>query len=179
MIAMEALKTLNFYPYIQWSAIATVAFLLLAVVAFFLNWGFRFRLIGVTAFMGVVTVSILALGLSLTSHVKIPGAMRFARVYDNGANSIVITVQPPISPSELEATLRQAASDYFSYGRVALGGDNKLTIRARTFLHLQPGISQPLYLGQIRRSLGVRNDENIEVKIFTKNLSLVAKNQQG
>jgi hypothetical protein len=58
-----------------------------------------------------------------------------SRVYDNGATQAVITVAPTITNNEVEATLRQAASDLYSYGR--LGGDaDQLTIRIRTIIHL-------------------------------------------
>jgi hypothetical protein len=54
--------------YAQWSAIATVGCLILAIIAFIVGWGFRFRLVGVTSFMGVLTLGILALSLGLFTH---------------------------------------------------------------------------------------------------------------
>ncbi len=157
---------MDFSTYAQWSAYLTVAFLVLTIVAFIAKWGFRFRFFGITSFLVVLTIGLLGLGLGLFARTDIPGAARFFRVYDNGTNQLVITVTPPISESELDATLRQAANDLFSLGRTG----QKLTIRARTLLHPEPGISKPLYLGQVRRSLSDRDDDNMQVEIFAKNL---------
>jgi len=119
--------------------------------------------------MGVVTASIFALSLGLFTPVKIEGALSYHLVYDNGANQAVITVPAPITEKEVDATLRQAADDLFSPGRLGLGGD-QLIIRIRSVFHLENGISQPLYLGEVKRSLANRQDENMDVKIFTDNL---------
>jgi hypothetical protein len=166
--------------YAQWSGILTIVSLVVTILAFVLGWGFRFRLVGVTGFMGVLTFGIFALKLGLITHTDIPGAKRYSLVYDNGANQVVIALPPQeIEESQIEPTLRQAASDLYSYGRNSTDGDNKLTIRLRTIIHPEPGLSRPVYLGQIRRSLFSREDENMEVKIFTDNLAQLPKTENG
>ena len=157
--------------YVKWSAIATLAFLVLTAISFILGWGFRFRLVGVTSFMGVVTLSILALKLGLFTRVQIEGATRYTLVYDNGANQAVVAVSPQIEKSEIEPTLRQAAVDLFSYGRTGINKDDKLTIRLRTVIHPESNMSEPLYLGQIKRSLFTKNDENTEIDLFSQNIA--------
>ncbi|MGK7937892.1 MAG: Ycf51 family protein [Xenococcaceae cyanobacterium] len=157
--------------YVQWSSIATVVFFCLTVLAFIVGWGFRFRLVGVTSFMGVITLSIFALKLGIFTRVEIPGATRYTLVYDNGANQAVVVVSPEIEESAIEPTLRQAAVDLFSYGRSGLNQGNKLTIKLRTIIHPQANMSQPLYLGQIKRSLAAKDDENMEVEIFSQNIA--------
>jgi hypothetical protein len=171
--------SLNFSTYAQWSGILTIVLLLLTILGFVLGWGIRFRLVGVTSFMGVLTAGLFALGLGLFTHTVIPGAVRFSLVYDNGATQAVISVPPKITESELEATLRQAASDLFSYGRNRIGGEDQLTIRARVLLHPEPEVSVPLYLGQVKRSLASRNDEQMQIEIFPKSLAKLPKNDQG
>ncbi|MGB5593263.1 MAG: DUF2518 family protein, partial [Crocosphaera sp.] len=79
---MEVLTSLGFSTYTQWSIIATIAFLLLAIIAFIFQWGIRFRLVGITGFMIVLTVGLFGLGLGLFSRTEIPGSVRFSRVYD-------------------------------------------------------------------------------------------------
>jgi hypothetical protein len=167
--------SLDFATYAKWSGWLTLACLLLTLLGFAFRWGIRFRLVGITGFMTVLAVGLFGLGLGLFAHTEIPGAVRFSLVYDNGANQAVISLPATVTESELEATLRQAAQNLFSSGRTAIGGDNKLTIRARTMLHPQPGISQPLYLGEVRRSLGVRQDEQMEVEIFEDKLAQALK----
>jgi hypothetical protein len=173
---MEVLTSLGFSTYTQWSIIATIAFLLLAIIAFIFQWGIRFRLVGITGFMIVLTVGLFGLGLGLFSRTEIPGSVRFSRVYDNGGNQVVIVVKSSITETELEATLKQAANDYFSYGRTS-GKDNKLTIRARTLVHPEPGLSIPLYIGQVKRSLSVRDDENMQIEIFEDKINELSKYQ--
>ncbi len=155
----------------QWAGITTLACAAITVLGFILKWGIRFRLVGATGFLGVLTGGLFALGLVPFTRTVLPGAVRFARVYDNGSTQAVITVPPKISESELSATLHQAASDLYSYGRLGRDDDDQLTIRARTIIHPQPGISQPLYLGQVKRALSNRNDEQMSVEIYQDKLA--------
>lgn len=161
----------DIFVYAKWSAYATILCLVVAILSFIVGWGFRFRLVGVTSFMGVVTAGIFALGLGLFPHTEIPGAARYTLIYDNGANQAVVAVTPDIEMSAIEPTLLQAATDLDSYGRTGVGGNNQFTVKLRTVLHPHPGISQPLFLGEAKRSLIVRGDEGIEINIFSKNLS--------
>jgi hypothetical protein len=41
----------------------------------------------------------------------------------------------------------------------------------RTVLHPEAGVSQPLYLGQVKRSLTVRDDDNLEIEVFSRNVA--------
>ena len=158
-------SSLDFATYTLWSVYGTIAFLILTIIGFIFKWGFRFRLVGTTGFMGVLTVGLFALSLGLFTRTEIPNALRFNLVYDNGANQTVIAVPQEINETELEATLQQAAIDLFSYGRTAIDGDDQLTIRARVQVHQQDQ-TIPLYIGQIRRSLFIREDLNSTVTIF-------------
>jgi hypothetical protein len=158
--------------YTLWSGYATIFALVVAIVAFIFKWGFRFRLVGVASFMAVLTAGFFALNLGLFKHVEIAGAARYSLVYDNGANQAVIAVAPEaIEPEAIEPTLRQAASDLFSFGRASIDGDDKLTVRLRTVLHPQPGVSVPLYLGQIKRSLYNRDEDLGQVEVFSQNIA--------
>ena len=168
----------DFATYTQWSAIATLFFFLLAVLAFILKWGIRFRLVGVTSFMGVITISIFALGLGLFTRTEIPGAVRYTLVYDNGASEAVIAVPPTVTSSEVEATLRQASDNLFSYGRLG-SANNKLTIRLRTLIHPEPGVTQPLYLGQVQRALGTREDEQMKIEFFGENMAKLEQSRNN
>jgi hypothetical protein len=167
--------TTDFAKFGQWSGILTLVCLVITIIAFVLQWGMRFRFVGITGFMAVLTGGLFALGLGLFTRTVVPGAVRSALVYDNGRNQAVISLPPTVTPSEVEATLRQAADDLFSLGRGGVGGDNQLTVRARTIIHPQPGISKPLYLGQAKRALKSRDDEQIKIEIFSRNFSQLPK----
>ena len=161
----------DLFTYAQWSGIATIGFLIVAVIAFIAGWGFRFRLVGVTSFMGVLTIGIFALSLGLFSHTEIPGSVRYSLIYDNGANQAVVAVAPQIEESAIEPTLRQAIVDLYSYGRTGTNGNDRFTVKLRTVLHPEPGVSQPLYLGEANRSLISRNEDNITIEVFPENLA--------
>ncbi|HLP91838.1 MAG TPA: Ycf51 family protein [Nostocaceae cyanobacterium] len=159
-------STADFLQYAQWSGIITVAFAVLTILAFILTWGIRFRLVGTTGFMLVLTFGLFALSLVPLTRTVIPGAAKYTLVYDNGSTQTVIAVKPDITPEALEATLLQAASNLYSYGRLGTKGDNAMTVRARTVLHPERGLSVPLYLGQVKRSLASREDPQMSVEIY-------------
>ena len=166
--------TADFLTAAQWVGITTLACAALTVLGFILKWGIRFRLVGATGFLGVVTGGLFALGLVPLTRTVVPGALRYSVVYDNGGTQTVIAVRPQITESELSATLRQAASDLYSYGRLGRDED-KLTIRARTIIHPERGISKPLYVGQVKRSLANRNDEQMAIEIYQEQLAQLPK----
>ncbi len=166
--------TATFLTVAQWTAILTLVSGLIAALAFVLKWSLRFRLVGVTGFLGVLTIGLFALGIVPFTRTVIPGAVRFSVVYDNGSTQTVIAVPPSITESELDATLRQAASDLFSYGRLG-GATSELTIRARTVTHPQPGVSKPLFLGQVKRSLSTRIDEQMVIDIYSESFAQLPK----
>lgn len=163
--------TIDFFLYAKLLGIATIISLVVAVIAFVVGWSFRFRLVGVTSFMGVLTLGVFALGLGLFPHADIPGAARYALVYDNGANQAVVAVSPEIEESAIEPTLIQAATDLYSYGRTGTGGNDRFTIKLRTVLHPQSGISQPLFLGTAQRSITDRSSDEIEIEVFDENIA--------
>jgi hypothetical protein len=158
--------------YVKWSGIATIAFLVLTIIAFIVKWGIRFRLVGATSFSAVVTASFFALSLGLFTRTVIPGAVRYSLVYDNAADKVVIAVPSAVTEAQVEATIRQIASDIKPYGRLG-DRNNQFSIRARTVLHPEPGVSQPLYLAEIKRSLDAPPDEDMPVTLFTENFALL------
>lgn len=164
------LTTANFLIFTQWVGILTLVGGAITVLGFIFNWGIRFRLVGATGFLGVLTGGLFTLALVPFTRTVIPDAVRFSMVYDNGGPQTVIAVSQQITESELDATLRQAASDLFSYGRIG-GIDNQLTIRARTIIHPEPGVSKPLFLGEVKRSLATRNDEQMVINIYSESFA--------
>uniref|UniRef100_B8HK34 DUF2518 family protein n=1 Tax=Cyanothece sp. (strain PCC 7425 / ATCC 29141) TaxID=395961 RepID=B8HK34_CYAP4 len=170
--------TEDFFTYGRIAGFTTIGLALLATLGFVLKWGFRFRLVGATGFLAVLTGGLFSLSLVPIQHVQIPGAVRYALVYDTGSTQTVITVPPQITPTQLEATLQQAASDLFSPGRLGRGQD-QLTVRARTVLHPEPGVSQPLVLGQVQRSLSLRDDPNLKITLYSENIAKLPQTGQG
>lgn len=167
------LTTDDFLTISQWLGSTTLLFAVITAIGFVFKWRFRFRLVGITGFLGVLTAGLFTLGLVPFTRTTIPGAVRYSLVHDTGGTKVVIAVPPKITESQLQATMLQAASDLFSYGR--FGQDNQLTIRVRTNIHPEPGITKPVYLSQIKRSLVNRNDDKMEIEVFPENLAQLSK----
>ena len=124
--------------------------------------------------MGVLTAGLFALSLVPIVHTNVPDAQHYSLIYDNGSDRATIVVKTPISETGLDATLRQAAADLYSYGRSG-ASDRQLKVRARTVIHPRLGISEPLVLGEVTRSLGGGEDSQLNVSIDRGNLAKVAR----
>lgn len=161
----------DLFTYAKWLGIATIVCLVIAIISFVIGWNFRFKLVGVTSFMAVLTLGTFALGLGFFPHTEIPGAARYSLIYDTGANQAVVAVSPKIEKSAIKPTLLQAANDLYSYGRSGRAGNSEFTVRLRTVLHPQAGVSVPLFLGEAKRSLSSRDPEDITIKVFEGNLA--------
>lgn len=167
----------DFTIYIKWSAILTMAVFVFTLIAFIFKWGFRFRLVGITGFMGVLTAGLFGLSLGLFSYTDVPGAVSFSVVYDNGGSQVVIKLPPTVTESEVEASLKKASADLYSYGRLGGPTNNEMTIRARTVIHPEEGVSKPLYLGKVQRSLSQQREEsNLAIEVFSSQFSQLPAN---
>ncbi|WP_299404606.1 Ycf51 family protein [Acaryochloris sp. IP29b_bin.148] len=157
----------------QWCALLMLASGIFTGLAFVFKWGIRFRFVGITSLLVVLTGSLLALSFFPLSKAVIPGAAKYNLVYDLAGPQVVITVPPTITPSTLEATLLQASENLFSPGRGGSGAQ-QMTIKVRTILHQKSGMSQLIPLGEIQRSLTVRNDPNAKITLNEENLEALA-----
>ena len=68
----------------EWLGIAAAGLLLITVVAFVARWGFRFRLVGVTSFTVLLSLSCLAFAVSYA--LLVDGAVSVPVVFDNGSD---------------------------------------------------------------------------------------------
>ena len=165
------LTTANFLQATQLIGIMTLALAGLTGLGFLLKWGIRFRLVGITAFSLVLTVGCFGLSIVPFAPTVVPGSINYTVVFDDGANLITIKVPPEITESELDATLRQAAINLIAPGRLS-PGRGALLLRARTIVHLEPGISQPRYLGQVTRAIpSSENGDPFAIEIYRDNLA--------
>ncbi|NJN22418.1 MAG: DUF2518 family protein [Leptolyngbya sp. RL_3_1] len=154
----------EFFEFTKLMGIATLVMAGLTLLTFAFGWGFRFRLVGITGFMGVLTVGLFGLSFQPLTRTAIPGAIPFQTVYDSGASQVVIKVPDTITEPQLEATLKQAASNLFNPSR--LGPQNQTaTIRARTIVHESGGRSRLLYLGQVQPLPNAATGETVTVTL--------------
>ena len=149
----------------KYFGIATLTMAGITLLAFVLGWGFRFRLVGITSFMGVLTAGMFGLSFEPFTQTVVPGSVAFQTVYDSGAAQIVIKVPDSINRTELEATLDQAASNLLKPSRLA-GIGQIPTIRARTIVHEPGGISKLIYLGQVQPVATPGAPPSISITLF-------------
>ena len=156
--------------YSQWSAAGLALCALALIVAFVLKWQIRFRLVGATGFMVVLTAGLYVLSWIPLTQSVIPGAIPYTLVYDNAGADAVIVVPADITKPQLDATLRQAASNLFTPGRSGRETD-QLTIRARAIIHPRVGTAELVFVGQIERSLLKRDDPDMTITLFDDQLA--------
>ncbi|MDA0674428.1 MAG: Ycf51 family protein [Cyanobacteria bacterium] len=156
----------DFLEATKYAGAATLTLAALTALAFVLGWGFRFRMVGITSFMGVLAVGMFGLSFEPFSPTVIAGSVPYQTVYDSGAAQIVITVPQSVTPSELEATLQQAASNLLKPSRLGRP-DQVATIRARTLLHEEGGASRLLYLGQIQAQPNPETGDRFTVTVWS------------
>jgi hypothetical protein len=161
----------SFLEYSKYGGIATIALVVLTILGLLFQWGFRFRLVGITGFMAVLTVGLFGLSLGLSPRASFPGAVRYSLIYDNGNSQAVVAVaNRAMTVEAAEATLRQAAQDLYSFGRVG-ESDGNMHVRMRSIIHPQAGVSEPVYLGEAVRNLSNRDSQELEIVVDRKNLS--------
>lgn len=124
----------------------------------------RFAFFGYTAFTVVLAFGLAALSLGPIVRTTIPGAAPYTTVFDDGSTRATIAVNGGITPEKLSLTLEQASQNLYSAGRYA-STSRTLVVRARTIVHPEAGISKPIYLGEVRRSLLVRDDPEQQVSV--------------
>ena len=139
------------------------------------KWSWRYRMVGATLFSVVLVVGLFSLSFEPITRSSVKGSIPYKLVYDRFGPRATIAVSPTITPEELTSTLKQASSNLFSSGRNAQG-EAQLTIFARAIVHLRDGVSKPLYLGLVKRSMNLRNDPNIEVEVFADKFAELPKN---
>ncbi|MGF1460558.1 MAG: DUF2518 family protein [Leptolyngbyaceae cyanobacterium] len=155
----------DFLEATKYFGIATLTMAGITILAFVLGWGFRFRLVGITSFMGVLTGGLLGLSFEPFTQNVVPGAIPYKTVYDSGAAQIVIKVPSAITPTELEATLQQAASNLLKPSRLGIYGTTP-NIRARSIVHEAGGVSKLVYLGKAQPIKGAETDNNLSVELY-------------
>ena len=135
-----------------WLGAAAAVLLLLTLAAFVRSWGFRFRLVGVTSFTVLLTLSCVAFAISYSPRRSIDGAQVLPVVYDNGADLVVAA--PPVDlPAEaVGPSIEQLALNLRGSGRHS--SDGLVHVRLRRLQPEADGSSRPVTLAEAVRDLG-------------------------
>ncbi|MGQ9865857.1 MAG: DUF2518 family protein [Pseudanabaenaceae cyanobacterium] len=167
---MDLLAPATYGQLAQAMGLFVLAVTLLTGIAFAQKWGFRFRMVGITAFSVVLTVGLFALSLAPIVPAEVPGAVPYAVVFDRYGPEVAIAVPSTITPDQLVATLTKAGQNLAVPGRNGQGR-TEMTVWARAIAHPQPGVSEPVYVGTLRRSLQRGPDPNATLSLKPEGLA--------
>ena len=133
----------------EWLGVASAALLVLTVVAFLVRWGIRFRLVGITSFTVLLSLSCLAFAVSYTPRQTVEGAISVPVVFDNGSD-LVIAAAPADMPSEaFRPSVEQVAINLRGSGR----GTQVVEVRLRRVQSTATGTDKPVVLATAIRNL--------------------------
>ena len=133
----------------EWLGVASAALLVLTVVAFLVRWGIRFRLVGITSFTVLLSLSCLAFAVSYTPRQTVEGAISVPVVFDNGSD-LVIAAAPADMPSEaFRPSVEQVAINLLGSGR----GTQVVEVRLRRVQSTAAGTDKPVVLATAIRNL--------------------------
>ncbi len=135
----------------RWLGVASAGLLLLTVIGFLARWGIRFRLVGVTSFTTLLSLSCLAFAVSYSPRVVVPGAVPVPVVFDNGADLVVAAAPADLPAAAVAPTLEQVARNLRGSGRSTV--DGVVHVRLRRLEPAGAGLSRPVVLGEVARNL--------------------------
>ena len=133
----------------QWLGIAGGVLLLLTLVAFAARWGFRFRLVGVTSFTVLLSLSCLAFAVSYAPRIQVEGAVSVPVVFDNGGDLVVAAAPADLDPAAFLPTVEQVARNLRGSGRNA----TDVEVRLRRVEASGDGTDRPVVLATAMRNL--------------------------
>ncbi|WP_216909494.1 DUF2518 family protein [Synechococcus sp. CCY 0621] len=136
-----------------WLGAASGVLAVLTIAGFLSRWGIRFRLVGITSFTALLSLSCLAFAISYNPRVSVPGAVQVPVVFDNGTD-LVIAAAPADLPSEAAApTVEQVARNLRGGGRGGSGGGagSQVRVRLRRVEAVEPGLARPVVLAETTR----------------------------
>ena len=130
---------------IIWLAWSGLALGLLTLLAFLLRWGVRFRLVGVTIFTLLLSVSCWSFKESYSPPIAIEGSLYLPTVYDNGGDLVVAQAPNDFPEEAIKPSLEQIAENLKGGSR----NGSKVTVRIRKLESNDRGISEPIILGEV------------------------------
>jgi hypothetical protein len=134
-----------------WLGIAGGALLLITVLAFLLRWGIRFRLVGVTSFTVLLSLSCLAFAVSYAPRAQVEGAVSVPVVFDNGGDLVIAAAPADLAEAAFRPSVEQVALNLRGGGRQSDNG--VVHVRLRRVEAVGPGVDRPVILAAADREL--------------------------
>jgi hypothetical protein len=135
----------------QWLGAASGLLALLTAAAFLRRWGIRFRLVGVTSFTALLSLSCLAFAISYSPRVTISGAVVAPVVFDSGGDLVIAQARADLPREAWGPTALQVASNLRAGGRSSPTG--QVRVRLRRVEPTGPDSGRPLVLAEAVRNL--------------------------
>ena len=123
--------------------------LLLTVIAFIFNFGFKFRTVGATIFSLLLSLSSWAFIQSYTEKIIIEDAKYVPIVYDNGFDLIIAKADDNFPEESIEPTLEQLSENLRKGSR---SGAN-VKIKIRKLEKISDGVSKPVVIGEVQKNV--------------------------
>jgi len=133
----------------RWLGIASGVLVLLTIIGFVARWGIRFRLVGVTSFTVLLSISCLAFAISYSPRVSVPGAVQVPVVFDNGSNLVIAAAPDGLEAASIAPTLEEVALNLRRSGRTSANGH--VTVRLRRIEPVEAGLGRPVVLAETSR----------------------------
>ena len=133
----------------EWLGVASAVLLVLTLVAFVVRWGIRFRLVGVTSFTVLLSLSCLAFAVSYAPRQLVDGAVSVPVVFDNGSDLVVAAAPADLDPAAFAPSVQQVALNLRGSGR----GTQLVEVRLRRVEPTAAGTDTPVVLATAIRNL--------------------------
>lgn len=133
----------------EWLGAASAVLLVLTVVAFLVRWGIRFRLVGITSFTVLLSLSCLAFAVSYTPRQTVEGAISVPVVFDNGSDLVVAAAPADMPLETFLPSVEQVAINLRGSGR----GTQTVEVRLRRVESTADGTDTPVVLATAIRNL--------------------------
>lgn len=133
----------------EWLGIASAVLLVLTLVAFVVRWGIRFRLVGVTSFTVLLSLSCLAFAVSYAPRQLVEGAVSVPVVFDNGSDLVVAAAPADLPRAAFGPSVEQVALNLRGSGR----GTQLVEVRLRRVEATADGADTPVVLASAVRNL--------------------------
>ena len=123
--------------------------LIVTLIAFTFDFGFKFRIVGATIFSLLLSLSSWAFIQSYTEKVVIEGAKYLPIVYDNGFDLIIAKADDSFPEESVKPTLEQLSENLRKGSR---SGAN-VKIKIRKLKKVSNGVSKPVIVGEVQKNL--------------------------
>jgi hypothetical protein len=133
----------------EWLGVASAVLLVLTVVGFLVRWGIRFRLVGITSFTVLLSLSCLAFAVSYTPRQLVEGAISVPVVFDNGSDLVIAAAPAQMAPETYGPSVQQVALNLRGSGR----GTQQVEVRLRRVAPKSDGSDVPVVLATAIRNL--------------------------